>query len=306
MQQKKVSSVCLNCNADFPENRKRYCSPECSQQKRAKDRVLRLENYVRVCKDCSRTPEEVEFGKHPKTIDRLSIVCKPCNRIRIKASMAKYSPEKLAEIDERRKSDPYKSANLMRDFGVDLDFYNRLLSQQRNKCAICINNFTVDDFPQVDHDHATGKVRGLLCRTCNMGLGMFKDDIDKLEQATNYLNRTSEDSHIITVIQLFARRDGEKRLDMRHMRGAEPIQKSKEGRLRLLESQGFKCACCEDDLSHRNFLKINIDHDHAGMFIRGALCKHCNVGLGLFYEDEVRFAAAIAYLVQHGASGVAA
>lgn len=306
MQQKKISSVCLNCNTELFNTRKRYCSPECAQRKRIKDRALKLENYVRICKDCGRTPEEVEFGKHPKTIDGLSIVCKICNRLRIKASTAKYSPEKLAEIDERRKSDPYKSATLMRAFGIDLEFYNHLLSQQENRCAICTNDFTGSDFPQVDHDHITGRVRGLLCRTCNMGLGMFKDDITKLEQATNYLKLTSEISHIATVINLLARREDEKRLDMRHMRSAEPKQKSKEGRLRLLEYQNLKCACCEDDLSHRNFLKINIDHDHAGMFIRGALCKHCNVGLGLFYEDEARFVAAIAYLVKHDASELAA
>lgn len=288
---------CKNCNVELGRQQTLFCGSECVKESRR-------ESHIRICKDCGKTPEEVEFGKHPKTVDELSIVCKICNRKRIKASTANYSPEKLAEIDARRKSDPYKNAHLMRKFGIDLDFYNQLISKQQDKCAICTNEFTIANLAQVDHDHITGKVRGLLCRTCNMGLGVFRDEPNKLEQAASYLKRTSDLAHRESVAQLLLKRRDEKRHDMLAVRGI--LIASKEGRLRLLESQGFKCACCEDDLSHRNFLKINIDHDHAGMFIRGALCKHCNVGLGLFYEDEVRFAAAIAYLVQHGASGVAA
>lgn len=299
MHEQNLSTGCVNCNNELSKRQDFFCSAECRKEDRVK-------NHVRICKDCSRTPEEVEFGKHPKTIDGLSIICKECNRLRVKKTMSNYSPEKRAEIAARVKSDSYRSTTLLREFGIDINFYNQLLTRQRGACAVCETVFTDDNFPQVDHDHSTGKVRGLLCRTCNMGLGMFKDNINKLEQATNYLKRTSEASHIDTVIKLLSRRDGEKRLDMRHMRKVEPIAKSKEGRLRLLESQDLKCACCEDDLSHRNFLKINIDHDHAGMFIRGALCKHCNVGLGLFYEEETRFASAIAYLAEHSSGQLAA
>lgn len=296
-EEQKSSLICGNCKSPLRGQQKRFCSTSCVAEDRKK-------NHVRRCKDCARTPEEVEFGQHPKTLDGLSIVCKPCNRLRTRKTTSNYSPERREEIKARFKSEPYKNSILLRTFGIDREYYRTLLAEQNSECAICADSFTEENFPQIDHDHSTGKVRGLLCRTCNMGLGMFKDDTDKLSQAIKYLKLTSAEDHIDKVKSLITRRKGEMRHDLKATRGILIL--SKEGRLRLLESQGFKCACCEDDLSHRNFLKINIDHDHAGMFIRGALCKHCNVGLGLFYENEVRFAAAIAYLVQHGASEVAA
>lgn len=65
-----------------------------------------------------------------------------------------------------------------------------LIESQNNSCAICSYEFgqKVGDM-KVDHDHATGKVRGLLCDLCNRGLGMFKDSQDNLNKAISYLAR---------------------------------------------------------------------------------------------------------------------
>lgn len=65
--------------------------------------------------------------------------------------------------------------------------YDQLREAQGNLCAICHR-------PQafalgVDHDHATGRIRGLLCRNCNQGLGYFADDPERLLRAISYLNR---------------------------------------------------------------------------------------------------------------------
>lgn len=68
-----------------------------------------------------------------------------------------------------------------------------MLSIQNFSCAICGGN----DFERigrvlsVDHDHKTGKVRGLLCLTCNSGLGIFKDDPVLLKKASSYLEEHS-------------------------------------------------------------------------------------------------------------------
>jgi Recombination endonuclease VII len=64
--------------------------------------------------------------------------------------------------------------------------YQALLLSQNNKCAICKLSF--DEAEQhLDHCHATGIIRGILCNNCNLGLGLFKDNIKSLEAAAAYL-----------------------------------------------------------------------------------------------------------------------
>jgi hypothetical protein len=62
--------------------------------------------------------------------------------------------------------------------------YQRLIDKSGGRCAICEND---EKDLVIDHDHKTGKVRGLLCRQCNSGLGMFGDSMDILKAAILYL-----------------------------------------------------------------------------------------------------------------------
>lgn len=62
--------------------------------------------------------------------------------------------------------------------------YDELMRSQDSKCAICN---MVPETICVDHDHVTGKVRGLLCDRCNKGLGFFKDNLTYLESAMHYI-----------------------------------------------------------------------------------------------------------------------
>ncbi len=63
--------------------------------------------------------------------------------------------------------------------------YDQMLLSQGNRCAICKSVFV--KAPHVDHDHATGIVRGLLCHNCNWGLGCFRDNTVALNNAIAYL-----------------------------------------------------------------------------------------------------------------------
>jgi Recombination endonuclease VII len=68
--------------------------------------------------------------------------------------------------------------------------YKEMLWQQDNACAICKQSFFDGDKTvtvHIDHDHATGAVRGLLCRGCNHGIGNFNDDPERLTNAISYL-----------------------------------------------------------------------------------------------------------------------
>lgn len=77
---------------------------------------------------------------------------------------------------------------------MTLDQYDEMLSQQGGKCAICRtdNNQIIRGklAPlHIDHDHLTGKIRGLLCGCCNTALGKFRDDEDILTRAIAYLSK---------------------------------------------------------------------------------------------------------------------
>ena len=86
-----------------------------------------------------------------------------------------------------------RGRNLKHKYGISLEEYKEMLTNQGGKCAICEvteNNTTGDrkdwNFA-VDHDHKTGKVRGLLCNNCNRALGLFKDSANLLGEAKKYL-----------------------------------------------------------------------------------------------------------------------
>ena len=91
-----------------------------------------------------------------------------------------------------------KDSSLFYNYGIRLSEYNALLEKQRGVCAICGNSETKMqsrgrggeknlDSLQVDHDHETGKVRGLICWKCNVGVIKFLDNRDLVEAAARYL-----------------------------------------------------------------------------------------------------------------------
>lgn len=77
-------------------------------------------------------------------------------------------------------------ANIKKKFGVTKGQYETMLLAQNGLCAICgikPNHKKLS----VDHDHVTGRIRGLLCSPCNLGLGSFRDNIESLARAQIYL-----------------------------------------------------------------------------------------------------------------------
>lgn len=72
-------------------------------------------------------------------------------------------------------------------YGITLDYWNELFDGQDNKCAICATEST--RLWATDHCHATNKVRGILCDSCNQGLGRFKDDPTFLRRAADYVEK---------------------------------------------------------------------------------------------------------------------
>lgn len=87
----------------------------------------------------------------------------------------------------------WRKRHLERTYGLTEDEYNALLTAQNGVCAICCGVPKGRRSLVVDHDHKTGKVRGLLCSPCNTGLGGFRDSRMRMRTAIAYLEKYSDD-----------------------------------------------------------------------------------------------------------------
>lgn len=92
----------------------------------------------------------------------------------------------------------YKRQFTVRKYGITHEQYLILLKQQNGKCGMC-HQFETTKNPSgetrdlnIDHCHKTNRVRGLLCRNCNVALGLIKDDTQLLRRAIKYLCNTSQ------------------------------------------------------------------------------------------------------------------
>lgn len=105
--------------------------------------------------------------------------------------MPPYTPEYGRARYERDK-ERLENKHKLRKYGITQEQYEALLLAQGNACAICgiTHNGLRQGRPKgmsIDHDHNTGKVRGLLCDACNLALGKMEDDPERLEAAARYL-----------------------------------------------------------------------------------------------------------------------
>ena len=77
---------------------------------------------------------------------------------------------------------------LKKEYGLTLEEYYAMRDKQNGCCALCgKNEAEIDRRLDVDHDHVTGKVRGLLCGRCNKALGLFDDKANVLLKASSYV-----------------------------------------------------------------------------------------------------------------------
>ena len=95
----------------------------------------------------------------------------------------------------RDNDEMYRDRELRRDYGINgLAEYERMFKEQNGVCAVCSNPETEKIMDKVrplsvDHSHANGKVRGLLCGSCNRGLGKFRDSPSLLRKAADYIEK---------------------------------------------------------------------------------------------------------------------
>ncbi len=96
---------------------------------------------------------------------------------------------------KRRENGKQRDAYLRTHYGITLADQQAMLLAQNGHCAICGTTEWGGQHgtPVIDHCHATGKVRGILCQWCNVGLGKFDDSPHLLDAANRYLNKLPND-----------------------------------------------------------------------------------------------------------------
>jgi Recombination endonuclease VII len=197
--------ACVRCGKEFEQLRgQQHCSQECANKdspgKGGRKPAAALE--PRTCPVC---------GEQFQPYRANQLACSPKHR--------KQLPEIRERENARRRDDPafkerknewrrttpaqverirtYNRKQVLARYGLTPGDYERMLSEQGGRCAICGSEPKPDGIRaesklHADHDHATGRHRDLLCSNCNKGLGCFKDDPAVLRVAAGYIERHKE------------------------------------------------------------------------------------------------------------------
>ena len=170
------------------------------------------------CRHCGETKPREEFYADRKAKDGRRPECKRCNlALRARKYAAnpqpfidrvkkwqRENPERLnAYRREYRRRPERKAADrdgyLKRKYGMTLEDYERMFEAQGGVCAICGEARPEERTLHVDHDHATGVIRGLLCFRCNNALGDFREEYELFQRAADYLDRDDELARLVQV-----------------------------------------------------------------------------------------------------------
>lgn len=135
-------------------------------------------------------------AKHPAKYAKRKATTKTCSKCSeplwaLGLCNTHYAERHRAEGGDAARS-AQRRAHLKMVYGITEEDYAAMLAAQGNACAICRGTTTGSRrtrYFHVDHDHATNKVRGLLCAKCNTALGLMDDSVDRLIDAIDYLRR---------------------------------------------------------------------------------------------------------------------
>ena len=124
------------------------------------------------CPGCDREKPDTEFCRDRNSKTGRAFYCKGCHNERTRASVRRHGGARHYHLRQR--------------YGVGAADVEELKRAQRGLCAVCRTAAAT----QVDHDHTTGKIRGILCLHCNAGMGAFEDDPGIILRAIEYLERS--------------------------------------------------------------------------------------------------------------------
>ena len=137
------------------------------------------------CPTCKETKGLSEYHRNGSKKDGMACQCKTCTA-EYQRSYHLTTKGRASRLRARRRDQ--RRHKLKHKYGITPSVYNDLLRQQDGVCSICGGNNNGRRLC-VDHDHATSDVRGLLCNSCNLGLGNFYDNTDIMASAISYLQQ---------------------------------------------------------------------------------------------------------------------
>lgn len=204
MRRGKLISICRACISAFAIAKKPAIEAKACEWC-GETYMPKMRNKGRFCSvGCQRTARERGHGVGPF---RFAVAdghkrCVTCNEWkhvdefnkRKDRNMAPLSSCRICIASERREwqnSAQGQNARYLREYGVTFDWYQETLASQNGVCAICWRPPDPSNkrCPRlvVDHDHKSGKVRGLVCHSCNTGMGRVGDDPARLRSLVRYL-----------------------------------------------------------------------------------------------------------------------
>jgi len=140
---------------------------------------------TRICKTCKQEKAVSAFPKRVGYKDGIRPNCVDCHKEYQNGSHHKHKHKHPHVYEED------KDRKLKKTYGIGYAEYLTMLEVQNGCCAICGTNDTGNRKAfHVDHCHATGKIRGLLCGNCNSGIGNLRDNVRLLRRAIDYLEST--------------------------------------------------------------------------------------------------------------------
>lgn len=173
----------LKILGDFPAYRKRN--------------VLTHLGDCRVCRNLQQ--KEVYQANRDDRLQRMrkyNEVRREENRIRSKEYYHENKDKQIQyrQINKEQIAINSRARSLRVKYGITLVDYEKMLLSQNGKCKICETDkpWSRSNFFHVDHCHRTGKVRGLLCSRCNLGIGKFEDNPILLRRVADYLEESNQ------------------------------------------------------------------------------------------------------------------
>lgn len=140
------------------------------------------------CKACTLERQRQWRRENPDGANAASRAWQLRNPERVQERRRRYY-----EADRVGQRERTRRATLIRQYGITVEQFDELMAAQGARCAIC--RITQAEYMEatkrrfaVDHDHKTGRVRGLLCNQCNTALGLLRESPALVERAADYLH----------------------------------------------------------------------------------------------------------------------